>query len=261
MSASCRRTSRSSRRHVASSRRHLQKSTAPATRRRSEAEHDFSRYAPGLLRSCSRRATPPDVSDHGSWSTRTPGQVGGVPSHVRPPHRHPRLGRVRADARHRGAADAAGNRRQVRAAAMRFRRFTPGRGEPSRPAQPMLVGGSALAGPSWAPEIGSPPASAGKDRDARRQSFVRGSASRRRTTARASGLPTGAETSSAASVPDIVNESYAIGGSGTRRGKLRRPSDVAVDPWGNLWVADTGNSRLQRLTPTGKPLTAVACPA
>lgn len=119
-----------------------------------------------------------------------------------------------------------------------------------------LVGGSALAGRAWAPEIGSPPGSAGKLltpdgilREAVGLATTNDGeglwvADSRRNELRRFG-------------PDIVNESYAIGGPGTRRGKLRRPSDVSVDPWGNLWVADTGNSRLQRLTPTGKPLTAV----
>lgn len=119
-----------------------------------------------------------------------------------------------------------------------------------------LVGGSALAGPAWAPEVGSPPGSAGKivtPDDILREGVGLATtndgeglwvADTRRNELRRFG-------------PDIVNESYAIGGSGTSRGKLRRPSDVAVDPWGDLWVADTGNSRLQRLTPAGKFLTAV----
>ncbi len=122
-----------------------------------------------------------------------------------------------------------------------------------------LVVGSALAGPPWAPEIGSPPASTGTivtpdgilgegvglaTTNDGKGLWV---ADRRRNELRRFG-------------PDIINESYAIGGSGTSRRRLRRPSDVAVDPWGNLWVADTGNNRLQRLTPTGKPLAVVSVP-
>ena len=122
-----------------------------------------------------------------------------------------------------------------------------------------LTVGSALADPPWAPEIGSPPTSKGKlvaPDDSLREGVGLATtndgnglwiADRGRNELRRFG-------------PDVVNESYAIGGLGTRRGKLRHPSDVAVDPWGNLWVADTGNGRVQRLTPTGKPLTSVSVP-
>jgi DNA-binding beta-propeller fold protein YncE len=42
------------------------------------------------------------------------------------------------------------------------------------------------------------------------------------------------------------------GGSGA--GALKGPTAVAVDPSGNLWVADTGNKRLEQLSPAGAPL-------
>ena len=83
-----------------------------------------------------------------------------VPSLVRPPHRHPRLGRLRADACHRSAIAASGNRRQVRATAMRSRLHVLAAVSLLVCATALVVG-SALAGPPWAPEIGSPPASTG----------------------------------------------------------------------------------------------------
>ncbi len=42
------------------------------------------------------------------------------------------------------------------------------------------------------------------------------------------------------------------GGSGV--GALRGPSGVAVDPAGNVWVADTGNGRIEELTPSDEPV-------
>jgi DNA-binding beta-propeller fold protein YncE len=45
------------------------------------------------------------------------------------------------------------------------------------------------------------------------------------------------------------------GGSGA--GALKGPTAVAVDPSGNLWVADTGNQRLEQLSPAGAPLSEI----
>lgn len=41
-------------------------------------------------------------------------------------------------------------------------------------------------------------------------------------------------------------------------GALSRPSDLAVDTDGVLWIADTGNCRLQRLAPDGRWLEPIA---
>jgi hypothetical protein len=45
------------------------------------------------------------------------------------------------------------------------------------------------------------------------------------------------------------------GGSGT--GALKGPTGVAVDAAGNLWVADTGNNRIEELNPAGAPIGAI----
>jgi sugar lactone lactonase YvrE len=42
------------------------------------------------------------------------------------------------------------------------------------------------------------------------------------------------------------------GGSGS--GALKGPTGVAIDPAGNLWVADTGNSRIEELSPSDAPV-------
>jgi DNA-binding beta-propeller fold protein YncE len=47
-----------------------------------------------------------------------------------------------------------------------------------------------------------------------------------------------------------------ISGSGTKRGKLRSPGEIALDAAGNLWVADRGNHRVQSFAPDGTLLTS-----
>jgi sugar lactone lactonase YvrE len=42
------------------------------------------------------------------------------------------------------------------------------------------------------------------------------------------------------------------GGLGGRAGTFNRPAAVAIDPAGNLLVADTSNNRIQKLSPTGE---------
>jgi DNA-binding beta-propeller fold protein YncE len=45
-----------------------------------------------------------------------------------------------------------------------------------------------------------------------------------------------------------------FGGPGTGLGQFAGPGDVIVDASGNLYVADTFNHRIQKLSPTGRPL-------
>lgn len=47
-----------------------------------------------------------------------------------------------------------------------------------------------------------------------------------------------------------------FGGLGTKIGKLVSPAQLALDPAGNVWVADRGNSRIQQFGPDGERLAA-----
>ena len=42
-----------------------------------------------------------------------------------------------------------------------------------------------------------------------------------------------------------------IGEKGTQAGQFDTPTGLAVDPWGSLYVADSGNHRVQRITSGG----------
>jgi YD repeat-containing protein len=46
--------------------------------------------------------------------------------------------------------------------------------------------------------------------------------------------------------------SSSFGATGTGNGQLKAPSDVAVDPQGNLWVADKSNNRVQKFNSKGE---------
>jgi tripartite motif-containing protein 71 len=48
-----------------------------------------------------------------------------------------------------------------------------------------------------------------------------------------------------------------FGGTGSKLGKLNAPAQMAVDPAGNLWVADRGNNRVQEFGPSGERLLAL----
>jgi RHS repeat-associated protein len=48
-----------------------------------------------------------------------------------------------------------------------------------------------------------------------------------------------------------------LGGEGTAEGQLKKPAGAAVDGNGNLWVADTGNNRLEEFAASGTFLKAV----
>jgi tripartite motif-containing protein 71 len=45
-----------------------------------------------------------------------------------------------------------------------------------------------------------------------------------------------------------------FGGTGSKLGKLNAPAQIALDPGGNLWVADRGNNRIQEFGPAGERL-------
>ncbi len=61
-------------------------------------------------------------------------------------------------------------------------------------------------------------------------------------------------------VPENEVLEYSPGGmllntfKGSGEGALKEPSGVAVDSSGDLWVADTGNDRIQELSPRGVPI-------
>ena len=47
------------------------------------------------------------------------------------------------------------------------------------------------------------------------------------------------------------------GGRGTGKGQFDSPSGIAVDPSGNVLVADTGNGRIEKFSPTGAFVTSI----
>jgi sugar lactone lactonase YvrE len=52
-----------------------------------------------------------------------------------------------------------------------------------------------------------------------------------------------------------------FGGAGTAPGQFNEEVGLALDPQGNLWVADTWNNRIQELSPQGEPLAQFAVPS
>jgi RHS repeat-associated protein len=59
--------------------------------------------------------------------------------------------------------------------------------------------------------------------------------------------------SSAPSSPTIggYEHSLEIGKEGTAEGDFKKPDGVSVDKYGNVWVADTGNNRIEEFSSTG----------
>ncbi len=49
----------------------------------------------------------------------------------------------------------------------------------------------------------------------------------------------------------------AFGGKGTAPGQFARPTNLAVDSDGSIYVSDTLNGRIQKLTPDGSPLSTI----
>ncbi|NBH01864.1 NHL repeat-containing protein, partial [Amycolatopsis sp. SID8362] len=55
-----------------------------------------------------------------------------------------------------------------------------------------------------------------------------------------------------------TSELAAIGGPGSGPGRFRAPSGIAVDARGRVWVADTGNDRVQAFTRGGDLVRVIA---
>jgi hypothetical protein len=47
-----------------------------------------------------------------------------------------------------------------------------------------------------------------------------------------------------------------LGSKGTADGQFKTPHSLAVDPFGNIYVGDTGNKRIQKFSPNGTFLTS-----
>ncbi len=63
----------------------------------------------------------------------------------------------------------------------------------------------------------------------------------------------------AASATETVPPSFrgAFGEEGTGEGQFEEPSGIAIDPEGNIWVADTANDRIEQFGPEGEFLAQV----
>jgi DNA-binding beta-propeller fold protein YncE len=58
------------------------------------------------------------------------------------------------------------------------------------------------------------------------------------------------------SLPEGVTNMFE-GGRGTGKGEFDSPTAIAVDPSGNILVADTGNGRIEKFSPTGTFVTSI----
>src|SRR5579884_1726470 len=52
--------------------------------------------------------------------------------------------------------------------------------------------------------------------------------------------------------PQSLRAVEVIGEPGTEAGQFNAPTGLCVDPWGSLYVADSNNHRVQRITPAGQ---------
>jgi sugar lactone lactonase YvrE len=55
-------------------------------------------------------------------------------------------------------------------------------------------------------------------------------------------------------IPAGSARSEEWGGYGTAPGRFQRPTQIATDARGNIYVLDAGNARIQKLSPAGKPV-------
>ena len=51
-----------------------------------------------------------------------------------------------------------------------------------------------------------------------------------------------------------------FGEAGSKLGQFKEPKGIAVDQWGHVWVADTGNDRIEEFTATGEPMLELGGP-
>ena len=70
---------------------------------------------------------------------------------------------------------------------------------------------------------------------------------------RVAAFPTTPELKSIATGPPTMFE----GGKGSGKGQFDSPSAIAVDPNGNFLIADTGNGRIEKFSPTGTFVTSI----
>ncbi|MCC7106828.1 MAG: hypothetical protein IT307_16975, partial [Chloroflexi bacterium] len=70
------------------------------------------------------------------------------------------------------------------------------------------------------------------------------------------GRPSGGAGASSApsSGGSVAGPWQILAGDRTQPGQFSHPSDVALDSHGNVYVADLGNHRVQKLSPAGQPL-------
>ena len=66
----------------------------------------------------------------------------------------------------------------------------------------------------------------------------------------------GAPAPSLSSLPEGVTAMFK-GGRGTGKGEFDSPTGIAIDPNGNVLVADTGNGRIEKFSPNGTFVTSI----
>ena len=54
-----------------------------------------------------------------------------------------------------------------------------------------------------------------------------------------------------------VKPLYVFGEKGNQTGQFINPQGISIDPEGNIYIADTGNNRIQKFTPNGKFIQSV----